>query len=126
VKKKLKHEELEYEFVETVPEDLKDGVLYVSTKYASAIHKCCCGCENEVVTPLSPVEWSLTFDGESVSLHPSIGNWDFSCRSHYWIMRNKVVTAPSWSQRKVDAGRKRERAALKRYLGRKERSDLSR
>ena len=115
----MKHKELAYEFVENVPEDVKEGVLYVSTKYASAIHKCCCGCGNEVVTPLSPAEWSLTFDGESVSLDPSIGNWDFPCRSHYWIVRNQVRTAAPWSQKKIETGRARERAALKRYRDQK-------
>jgi len=34
-----------------------------------------------VVTPLSPTGWSLIFDGETVSLYPSIGNWNFPCRS---------------------------------------------
>src|SRR5215469_13756786 len=101
----LKHKELTFEFVESVPEDMKEGVLYISTKYASAIHKCCCGCGNEVVTPLSPVQWALTFDGETVSLYPSIGNWTLACRSHYWITHNKVRTAPPWSEKKIRSGR---------------------
>ncbi|MGO9165621.1 MAG: DUF6527 family protein [Candidatus Sulfotelmatobacter sp.] len=124
-RKKLKYKELTYEFVENAPESLRDGVLYISTKYGSAIHKCCCGCGNEVVTPLSPVEWSLIFDGESVSLEPSIGNWDFPCRSHYWITRNKVRTAFPWSREKVEAGRAREKAAMKQYHDRKTRGENS-
>lgn len=115
----MKFKELAFEFVENVPENMKEGVLYISTKYASAIHKCCCGCGNEVVTPLSPAEWSLTFDGETVSLDPSIGNWDFPCRTHYWILRNKVKTAPTWSHRKVEAGRAQDMTAMKRYFDRK-------
>jgi hypothetical protein len=115
----LKYKDLTYEFVGNAPEDLKDGVLYVSIKYASAIHKCCCGCGNEVVTPLSPVEWSLIFDGESVSLEPSIGNWDFPCRSHYWIIRNEVRTASPWSQEKIEAGRAQEKEAMKQHHDRK-------
>jgi hypothetical protein len=111
--------ELAFEFVENIPENLKDGVLYISTKYASAIHRCCCGCGSEVVTPLSPVEWSLKFDGETVSLEPSIGNWNFACRSHYWITRNKIRTAPQWSEKKIDAGRAQEKAAIRRYFKRK-------
>jgi hypothetical protein len=113
---KLKHKELTYEFVESAPDNLRAGVLYISTKYASAIHKCCCGCGNEVVTPLSPVEWSLTFDGETVSLEPSIGNWDFPCRSHYWITRNKVTTSYPWSQKRIDTSRAKDQAALKKHL----------
>lgn len=112
----MKHKELAFEFVENIPENAKDGILYISTKYATAIHKCCCGCGNEVVTPLSPAQWSLTFDGDSVSLDPSIGNWNFPCRSHYWITRNKVRSAPAWSKRKIDSGRLREQERMERYF----------
>ena len=64
------------------------------------MHLCCCGCGNEVVTPLNPDGWRLTFDGESVSLHPSISNPDMDCRSHYWITRDKVCWVPQWPARK--------------------------
>ena len=58
---------LTHRFVKTVPEILEDGVIYVSMDYATAIHKCCCGCGNEVVTPFSPTDWRLMFDGKSVT-----------------------------------------------------------
>lgn len=77
-------------FVDQVPEDLENGVVYVSIPFSTVIHKCCCGCGHEVVTPLSPRGWQLIFDGESVSLHPSIGNRALPCRSHYWIKTNRV------------------------------------
>ncbi len=60
-------------------------------EYTVASHLCVCGCGREVVTPIRPSEWNLTFDGETISLHPSIGNWDFPCQSHYWIKRNKII-----------------------------------
>jgi hypothetical protein len=81
---------LTHEFVEYIPNNLKDGTIYVSFAFATVAHKCCCGCGNEVITPLSPTDWKLIFDGKSISLEPSIGNWNFACRSHYWIIRNKV------------------------------------
>ena len=96
---------LTHEFVEFVPRELKDGVLYVSIPYATVVHKCCCGCGHQVVTPLSPAEWKLTFDGRSVSLHPSIGSWSFPCRSHYWIRENGVIWAQQWSEQQIKAGR---------------------
>ena len=107
---------LKHEFVEYVPNDLKDGVVYVSIVYATAVHRCCCGCGSEVVTPISPVDWQLTFDGESISLHPSIGNWGFHCRSHYWIRRNRVVWAPQWSQKEIEAGRAEDKLAQETYF----------
>jgi hypothetical protein len=98
---------LKHEFVEYIPIDLKDGTIYVSMTFATVVHKCCCGCGNEVVTPLSPADWKLVFDGVSISLDPSIGNWGFDCKSHYWIRRNIVIWAPRWSQKELDTGRAR-------------------
>ena len=107
---------LTHEFVEFIPDVLKDGTLYVSMAYATAVHKCCCGCGREVVTPLSPTDWKLIFDGRTISLDPSIGNWGLDCKSHYWITRDKVRWARRWSQKEIDTGRTRDRQAKKRYF----------
>ena len=104
---------LTHEFVEYIPNQIEERTIYVSTKFATAVHKCCCGCGNEVITPLSPTDWKLLFDGESVSLDPSIGNWSFPCQSHYWIKGNKVLMAQSWSHQNIEAGRDRDRMAKK-------------
>lgn len=88
-------------FVETIPEAMDAGVLYVSMSLASAIHLCACGCGREVITPLSPTDWKLCFDGEDVTLEPSIGNWSFPCRSHYWIRGGKVRWAGPWSTKEI-------------------------
>lgn len=108
------------QFVEFIPEEKRDGILYISIPYATASHRCCCGCGNLVVTPLTPLDWRLIFDGESVSLDPSIGNWSFPCQSHYWITENRVRWAPKWSAREMETGRTRERDAKERYFGRAE------
>lgn len=105
------------EFVEFMPNELQEGVLYVSMAYSTAIHRCCCGCGQKVVTPFSPTDWKLTFDGEAVSLAPSIGNWSFPCQSHYWIERNAVKWAPRWSKEKIAAGRTNDKTAKDRYFG---------
>ena len=91
-----------HRFVVRAPDQLDEGVLYVSLEYATALHLCACGCRSEVVTPLRPAQYSMTFDGESVSLRPSIGNWGFPCRSHYWIERGGLVRwARTWSDEEV-------------------------
>lgn len=100
---------LKHEFVEFIPEELKDHTLYVSMPYATAIHNCCCGCGNKVVTPLNPTDWKLFFNGETVSLYPSIGNWGFECQSHYWIRKNKVIWSWKWSQERIDSARRYDR-----------------
>ena len=92
---------ISFEFVEFIPEQLKDGKVYISLKYCTAIHKCCCGCKEEVVTPLSPVDWELTFDGKTISLFPSIGNWGLECQSHYWIRKNKIIWSEKWPDAKI-------------------------
>lgn len=90
---------ISHRFVHFIPQasEIEDGVVYVSISFATAIHRCCCGCGNEVVTPFHPNQWRLIFDGESISLSPSIGNWGFDCQSHYWITRDRVLWAPKWS-----------------------------
>ena len=107
---------LKHQFVEYIPDDLEDGTLYVSVPFATAIHKCCCGCDRQVVTPLSPTDWKLIFDGVSVSLDPSIGNWNFPCQSHYWIRRNAVSWAPRWTQKEIDLGRAKDRRLKHQYF----------
>jgi len=107
---------LTHEFVEHIPSDLKDGTIYVSMTFTTAIHKCCCGCGQEVVTPISPTDWKLIFDGQSISLYPSIGNWSLPCQSHYWIERNMVKWASQWSQKRINAGRAYDAFNKERYF----------
>ena len=106
---------LAYEFVEYIPEELKERTLYISKEHGTAVHKCCCGCGREVVTPLSPTGWQLTFDGKSVSLYPSIGSWSLPCQSHYIITKNKVVWAPQWTKKQIAWGRAQEARAKEKY-----------
>lgn len=109
--------ELAYEFVDHIPEVLRDQKLYISITYATAVHRCCCGCGREVVTPLSPTGWRLTFDGQSVSLYPSIGSWSLPCQSHYFITNSRVVWAPQWTKKQIATGRAQEARAKEKYLG---------
>lgn len=106
---------LAYEFVEFIPEELKERTLYISRTYGTAVHKCCCGCAREIVTPLSPTGWQLTFDGKSVSLWPSIGSWSLPCQSHYLITNNKVVWARQWTKEQIARGRAEEARAKEKY-----------
>jgi len=106
---------MKHEFVDIIPDKLDEDVLYISIKYATAIHLCACGCKNEVVTPFSPTDWKLTFDGKTVSLSPSIGNWSFPCRSHYYIHNDKIIHARKWTEREIKSGRKKDKKRKFRY-----------
>ncbi len=111
----MKTETFKPVFVEFMPKELDEGVLYVSMEYSMAIHKCACGCGNKVPTPLSPTDWQLFFDGKTISLEPSIGNWNFQCRSHYFIYKNDVEWAKPMSKQAIEAGRRRNRGAKAGY-----------
>ena len=120
----MRHKRIEHRFVEHIPERLEPGVLYVSIEYATSAHSCCCGCGEEVVAPFTPTDWKMTFDGESISLRPSIGNWTLKCRSHYVIDRGNVNEAGPWSEEQVAAERRRDRAAKARFYGQSPKVEL--
>ncbi|MRT16516.1 hypothetical protein F3C99_06060 [Vitellibacter sp. q18] len=106
---------IQHKFVEFIPDVIEEKTLYISIEYCTAIHKCVCGCGNEVVTPISPTDWELHFDGKTVSLSPSIGNWSFECKSHYFITRNKIHIARCWEDWEIEEGRAEDKDAKKSY-----------
>ena len=85
------------EVVHRVPAELEEGILYVCLDCDVVVHKCACGCGEKVVLPLSPEHWKLTYDGE-VTLSPSIGNYQYECKSHYFIRNGNVVWVESFKE----------------------------
>jgi hypothetical protein len=83
-------------------------------EYATTLHACCCGCGNKVVTPLAPGRWHLTYDGKTISLEPSIGNWSFPCQSHYWIENNAVIWDRRFTRAEVAAVRAEDQRDMER------------
>ncbi|HWJ63699.1 hypothetical protein KSP35_19555 [Aquihabitans sp. G128] len=81
---------LQPEFIESAPPELTEGILYISIPFRTSMHLCACGCGTKVVMPIRPGAWHITYDGETVSVSPSIGNQELPCRSHYWIDHNKI------------------------------------
>jgi hypothetical protein len=104
-----------HEFVEEIPPDLEEGRLYVSIRYRTAVHLCACGCGDKVVTPIKPPRFHILFDGDSVSLTPSIGRWQSACRSHYWIEHNQVRWARAWTEKEIREGRLQDAEERRRY-----------
>ncbi|MFL5844505.1 MAG: DUF6527 family protein [Solirubrobacteraceae bacterium] len=102
----------EPQFVTEIPRELEPGNLYISIPYTTAAHLCPCGCGHEVVTTFHPARFSLTFDGETVSLHPSVGNSAFPCRSHYFIKQNRVRWCQPLSDVGIARARKRDQRAV--------------
>lgn len=103
-------------FVEAMPDKLDEGVLYVCVGYATSAHKCFCGCGREVVTPIHPTKWKLTFNGVNVSLSPSIGSWSLPCKSHYWLENGRIGWAETFSDKEIQAVRARDLHAQDGYF----------
>jgi hypothetical protein len=112
----MKQSKFRPSFVDCIPDQMDDGLLYISIPYSTASHKCACGCGEIVVTPVRPTDWSLIWNGDEVTFYPSIGNWSFPCQSHYWIRKNKVIWARKWTKSEIEAGRTDDRKSKKRYF----------
>lgn len=115
----MRVDRVDHHFVQFIPDELEPATLYISIEYATVAHSCLCGCGGRVVTPLGPTDWRLTYNGETITLAPSVGNWSFECQSHYVIRQSKVIWGRKLSGTKIDAVRERDRLQKKKhYAGR--------
>jgi hypothetical protein len=94
--------------VHYMPKDLEPGVLYVSEEFGAAAHLCPCGCGLKVRTPLGPTDWTLKETESGPTLYPSIGNWQFPCKSHYIIREGRIVWCTEWTPDQIVSGRRAE------------------
>lgn len=88
----MRVDELRPLYVVEMPNLIEYGVLYISKEYKVAIHLCACGCFQKTVTPLGQNNWTLTEEGDLMTLRPSIGNFigEAPYHAHYYITRNKI------------------------------------
>jgi hypothetical protein len=112
----VKAQSMRPEYVQFIPQELEDGVLYISKRFRTASHRCCCGCGTKIVTPLRETEYKVMERGGLVSLHPSIGNWNHPCQSHYFIRDNRVVWAGKMSPEEIRLGRVHDDASKDAYF----------
>ena len=107
--------------MQIMPTVLEPRILYVSEQFGTAAHLCACGCGSKIRTPLGPTEWSVEESSKGPSLHPSIGNWQQACRSHYFIHRGEVIWADSWTDEQVLDGRRSENERRREYYDARDR-----
>lgn len=88
--KTLKTVEVKHVYVDYMPDVLEEGIIYISELCKVSIHNCLCGCGEETVLPLMNGQWTLLKNGDKISFTPSIGNFQFACKSHYIITNNKA------------------------------------
>jgi hypothetical protein len=99
-----------------MPKQLERDILYVAEQFSTAAHLCACGCGEKIRTPLGPTEWTISGSLASPSLHPSVGNWQKPCRSHYWIHEGRVHWSGNWTDAQVLAGRANEQHRREAYF----------
>lgn len=96
--------------------EMRRAELYISSEYSTASHLCCCGCGEEVVTPLNPAKWSLSLRNGLVTMFPSIGNWQYACKSHYFIKNNRVIWQEEYSPEEIRLVQKQDDAAVEHFI----------
>lgn len=119
----MKYKKVDHAFVEFIPEKIDEGILYISDEHCIAVHLCCCGCREKVVTPLSPVDWQYKLSLGGISLSPSIGNWDYACRSHYIIRDSCVVWANSMSDAQIQRVKRKDFLDKQAYIAKRNASE---
>jgi hypothetical protein len=109
--------QIQHRYVEFIPKDLDEGILYISRRFKTASHLCCCGCGSKVVTPLNPAKWQLVDHKSTVSLSPSIGLGALPCRSHYWIRRSRIDWYPNMTDSQARRAEQADEYASQVYTG---------
>lgn len=104
----MRSDEMKYLRVDTIPETLEPSVVYVSERFAMAAHLCACGCGVEVPVEIGPGKWSVRFDGDRITMHPSIGNGSHPCKSHYFITNGRVEWAGTYTPEMIASARRRD------------------
>ena len=110
-------DEVTPDFVDEIPNVPEHGKLYLSCRYRAAVHLCACGCGAKISTPLHPTGWRLSYDGETVSLSPSVGNWSEKCQSHYVIRDSRIIWADRLPRDKILRIREQRQRELEDYYG---------
>ncbi len=108
---------MQVHFVDAIPhaESIEEDHLYISIPYRMTVHRCASGCGQLVPLPLSPTDWSLTYDGETVSFNPSVGNGVLACNSHYRINKSQIMWLPGMSSAQTKLQQKRDMALINQY-----------
>lgn len=71
--------------------EMEQGKVYIADDFQVTAHLCCCGCGERVVMSIDPLGWKYTEEDGKPTFSPSIGNFGFPCKSHYFIRKGEVV-----------------------------------
>ena len=80
---------LKHEFVEFIPDELEQGTVYVSIRFATASHlRLRLWKQGRDAYP--PDRLDVAFRRQDHLLEPLNRNWSFPCQSHYYIRKNAL------------------------------------
>ena len=65
---------------------------------------------------MNEAQWRVIKHDSTVSLWPSVGNWKYACRSHYWITESHIVIAPPMANSEITAVKQRDRRDKEVYI----------
>src|SRR5688500_14469326 len=82
----------------------------------AVVHRCACGCGGEVVTPLTPTDWTLRYDGDTFSLSPSISNSSSGCGAHYFVRESEIRWSRPLTPRQMAERQARDRETKAAYF----------
>lgn len=104
---------LELVSCDCLPELPEPGKFYYSEEFRTSLHLCACGCGNRVVLPIKPAGWTMRKGRNGISIFPSVGNREFDCRSHYFILDGRVDWLLALSAAAVEESRANDQRHMK-------------
>jgi hypothetical protein len=75
---------------------MEEGVVYHTEEFGLAGLLCACGCGHRI-TLLVPDSHQVLDEGGWATIRPSIGVFDASCKSHYFISAGEVRMLPAFT-----------------------------
>jgi hypothetical protein len=91
-----------YEAVESIPRQLREGVVYHNQDFELAELLCACGCGHRIIL-LVPDGHQISSDDNIPTITPSILVADAPCRSHYFITNGDVEWLPAFSSSEAES-----------------------
>lgn len=89
-----------YKSVERTPETLMADIVYVNNEFEIATLLCACGCGHRI-TLLIPDGHQVENKNGFATISPSIGVWDASCKSHFYVTNGEIDWYDSWSDEAI-------------------------
>ncbi len=79
---------LQLKYVDYIPVEREEGILYLCQEYHVSCHRCPCGCGKDVI--LDHNRWEYSILSDTITVRPSVWSFNLPCKSHYFITNNQI------------------------------------